>query len=153
MSKARTLNNGIMNIIDMYSHDHYIVKRNEKIKCICTEHATSQADTDCLKCLGTGYKITIRKIKAAAQDTKLPSTSFKGTSLSVTRNFFIPQKYAIEKDDIIVSYGVPFFVVEIQEMISLKGSIPYNKITSVKKQFDANIFMNNFNTIIKGNKK
>ena len=153
MNKTRTLNKGIMNIIDMYSHDQYVVHRNEKVRCTCTEHATSQADADCPRCLGTGYKITIRKIKAAAQDTKLPSTSFKGKSLAVTRNFFMPAKYAIEKDDIIVSYGVPFFVVEIQEMISLEGSLPYNKVTTVKKQFDANVFMTNFNNIITGKYK
>ena len=153
MNKTRTLNKGIMNIIDMYSHDQYVVHRNEKVRCTCTEHATSQADADCPRCLGTGYKITIRKIKAAAQDTKLPSTSFKGKSLAVTRNFFMPTKYAISKDDIIVSYGVPFFVVEIQEMISLEGSLPYNKVTTVKKHFDASIFMTNFNNIITGKHK
>lgn len=153
MNKTRTLNRGINNIIGRYSHDQYIVNRNEKVKCTCTEHSTSQADVNCPRCLGTGYKITIRKIQAAAQDTKLPSTSFKGKSLSVTRNFFIPRKYLIQKDDIIVSYGVPFFVVEIQEMISLEGSLPYNKATTVKKQFDANIFMSNFKNIIAGKYK
>lgn len=153
MNKTRTLNKGIMNIIDMYSHEQYVVNRNERVRCTCTEHATSQANANCPKCLGTGYKITIRKIQAAAQDTKLPSTSFKGKSLTVTRNFFMPRKYPIEKDDIIVSYGVPFFVVEIQEMISLQGSLPYNKVTTVKKQFDAGIFIDNFNAIISGSKR
>lgn len=150
MNKTRTLNKGIMNIIDMYSKDQYLVTRNENIRCTCTEHSTSQANADCPKCLGTGYKITIRKIKAAAQDTKLPSTSFKGKSLTVTRNFFVPRKYSMLKDDIIVSYGIPFFVVEIQELISLEGSLPYNKATTVKKQFDANVFMTNFNRIVSG---
>lgn len=150
MNKTRTLNKGIMNIIDMYANDQYVVNRDENVRCTCTEHSTSQADIHCPRCLGTGYKITIRKIKVATQDTKLPSTSFKGNSLIVTRNFFVPRKYLIQKDDIIVSYGIPFFVVEIQEMFSLEGSIPYNKATAIKKQFDANIFMSNFKNIITG---
>ena len=105
----------------------------------------------CPKCLGTGYKITIRKIKAAAQDTKLPPT-FRSDKFIVARNFFLNKSIECKEDDIIVDNDNAYIVLEIQELLSLEGTIPYRKISGVKKKFDTTKFMDNFNNIIRTRK-
>nr|DAV25227.1 MAG TPA: hypothetical protein [Caudoviricetes sp.] len=151
MSLSTKLNNKILDMIERHSYEMYYITRNLKVKCTCITHETKQADPMCPKCLGTGYKITIRKIKAAAQDTKLPPT-FRSDKFIVARNFFLNKSIDCKEDDIIVDNDNAYIVLEIQELLSLEGTIPYRKISGVKKKFDTTKFMDNFNNIIRTRK-
>ena len=141
---------GILEIINMCSYYVYIVNRIKDIKCTCISHETKQADHNCKRCLGTGNKIKIYKVFCASQDTQLPTT-FRSDNFIVARNYFIPSKYKIEEDDLIVDKEDVYYAYKIQHMFSLEGTLPYNKVASNKKKFDANDFFKNFNEII--NKK
>lgn len=151
MNLSSRLNNKILDMIDKHSYYMYYIKRDLKSRCTCIKHETKQANPDCPKCLGTGYKITIRKIKAASQDTRLPPT-FRSDNFIVARNFFVNSDTECQEDDVIVDKNTPYMVLEIQELISLEGTIPYRKISGVKKKFDATTFMKNFNNIIRARK-
>ena len=148
---TKKFNDGIMNIIKMHSYYFYIVQRNTDISCTCVTHSTSQASPECPKCLGTGFKITVRKIKGAAQDTMLPTT-FRSDNFLVARNYFISDKYKMAEDDLIIDKDVIYRVFEAQELISLEGTIPYRKVSSIKKKFDSKVLLKNLQNIIDGGK-
>ena len=147
MISAERFNKGILDMIETHSYEFYVVVRDLNIQCTCVTHATGQGDVKCHKCLGTGYKITIKKIKGAAQDTQLPPT-FRSDKFLVARNYYIPSNEILKDDDLIVDNGSVFVVFEYQQMLGIKGTIPYRKISSTKRKFDAKIFFNNFNKII-----
>lgn len=147
MINAESFNKGILNMIEVHSYDFYVVIRNLDIQCTCVTHATKQPDVKCHKCLGTGYKITIKKVRGAAQDTQLPST-FRGDKFLVARNYYLPNVEDLKEDDLIVDNGFVYVVFEYQQMLGIKGTIPYRKITSTKGKFDKKIFFSNFNKII-----
>lgn len=151
MISTNSFNSGIMNIIGKHSYEFYIISRNLNVKCTCVQHATSQANDDCPKCLGTGYKITIRKIKGAAQDTMLPTT-FRSDNFLVARNYFMPEQYYMQKDDLVVDKQAVFVVFEYQELMGLEGAIPYRKVSTIRKKFNEKSFFKNFNKIIRGGK-
>lgn len=145
---ARQFNNGILNMIEIHSYDFYIVQRDLEKACTCVGVATDQAAVDCPKCLGTGYKIKITKTRGAAQDTKLPST-FRGDQFLIARNYFVPNAHAVLKDDdLIVDDQDVYLVFEHQKMLAIKGQMPYNKYSSIKKKFDSKAFFKNFNKIV-----
>lgn len=146
-SLTNNFNKEILDMIDRFAYDMHLIKRDESKICTCIVHSTSQADPSCKKCLGTGYRISIIKVKAAAQDTKLPTT-FRSDDFVVARNFFLKSEHYLDENDLVVDKRTVYMVMEQQELISLKGTLPYSKICAVKKKFDSKIFFENFNEII-----
>lgn len=144
---SNSFDGGILNMIKIHSYDVFIVNRIKNVKCTCVEHSTKQANIACEKCLGTGNKIKIRKIHCAAQDTKLPPT-FRADTFMVARNYFIENKYIVNEEDIIVDRNGVYVIFEIQNLLSIKGTLPYMKANSTKKKYDLKIFLSNFNKII-----
>ena len=138
---------GIMQIIKMHSYYCYLINRVRSIICPCVVHETKQADVNCPLCLGTGNKIKIYKIFCAAQDTKLPTT-FRSDNFIVARDYYMPSKYRVNDDDLIIDNNEVYIIYEVQEKISLEGTIPYNKISAGEKKFDSKIFLKNFYNII-----
>lgn len=147
---TQSFNDEMLNIIEINSYYVYMVNRDRNIKCSCISHETKQPDSNCPKCLGSGNKIKISKVKIAAQDTKLPPT-FRGDTFIVARNYFMPSKYTILEEDMIVDRNEVYICFEVQNVLSLGGSLPYSKINASKKRFDSKIFLNNFYNIIRKN--
>ena len=152
MPGTNKFDKSILKIIELHSYDFYIITRNLDIICSCINHETDQADPKCKKCLGTGRKITIRKGRGAAQDSKIPST-FRTTDLISSRSYFLPYVYSMKEDDLIVDNNEVYLAHEIQKLIAFKGKIPYSRISCVKKKFDSKIFLRNFYEIIRRSRK
>ena len=123
---------GIMEIIRMHSYYCYIINRVRSIRCTCVAHETKQADVNCPLCLGTGNKIKIYKIFCAAQDTKLPTT-FRSDDFIVARDYYVPKKYRVNDEDIIIDNDKVYIVYEIQQKISLKVLYLTTKYLLVKR--------------------
>lgn len=147
-SGTKQFNNGILNVINRCSYEAYIIKRNVDIICTCVIHSTSQADPSCPICLGTGHKITIRKVRLASQDTNTPPT-FRSDNFSIARNFWIESRYMLGEDDLIVDGDSIYKIYEFQRAIGLDGTMPYIMYMASKKKFDSKAFMTNFRKIIK----
>ena len=58
---TNNLNDKILDIINRCSYDMYVIHKYTNMICTCVNHETDQADVYCKKCLGTKYKISIRK--------------------------------------------------------------------------------------------
>lgn len=140
-------NTNIMNMIGEYSYAFYLINRDQSAKCTCILHETSQPNPGCPTCLGTGRRITIRKVIGASQETKIPPT-FKSDDFIMSKNYYINSSIKINEDDLIIDGNEVFWVFSVQNLISLKGTLPYTKYNCVKKRFDAAEMLINFNKAI-----
>lgn len=151
MSFTSNFNNKALKAIRRNLHKFYFLERDLKIKCTCNQHETSQGDPKCPKCLGTGYKIRIREILGATQESDIPST-YRIDNFVISKNFYIDSKHAVKKDDIFIDDDEIYIVVEVRRQISLEGTIPLKKAACVRKKYDANIISRNLKSIIKSKK-
>ena len=98
-------NQMFLNMIDQFSHAFYHIQLDKSFKCTCYKEGTAQPDPKCPKCLGTGYRIKIRKIYGAAQESGIPLTSKEKTSFSMTSNYFVRSRYNIKRQDLFYDNG------------------------------------------------
>lgn len=146
----REFNNGIKRIIEKFSYDFFIVQQDFKVKCTCIDFTTKQADPLCPKCLGTGGKIKIKKMRGASSDS---SGSFKisGVSESATMTiFYIDAKYPVFEGNIIVDGDDTFMVHRLERKKTTNKEMVYYKAFCNIKKVHSTAFMKNFNRIVKG---
>lgn len=144
----KSFNKGVKRIIELLDYEFFIVLANKNIKCTCLEAGTGQANPACPKCLGTGKKIKIRKVKGAAQDSSVPSTTRATTDFIVSRNYYILTTFELNPDDIIVDKDGPWNIFQCVENRSFDGEEQYKKCSCIPKKMDAALFMKNFNKIV-----
>lgn len=144
----RNFNKGILNIINLMKYPIYAVTCDKNIKCTCYKQGTSQADPNCPRCLGSGYKITIKETEGACNETGAPAVMRNTTAFVISRSYYIPSDIQLENDDFIIDDGEPWFVIQAPEFRSFGGERIYKKYVCMNKKLDVNIFMTNFNNII-----
>lgn len=88
-----SFNRGIKGIIQKLAYPMYIVIRQPELKCTCVDQHEI-ADPDCPKCLGTGRKIRIRKIKGVMEPEDV-STGLNNKQQKVGSN-----RYYFDADDV-----------------------------------------------------
>lgn len=144
-------NNNITKIIDRYSYSAYVINCNKSFVCTCVNHDTKEPDANCKKCLGTGYKIRIKKIEVSNNNTNVPASNAvirESLKVLITQIYYIKAKYPIKKDDIIVDGLDAYVAYEISSGQSDHGELVYRKIMAVTKKYDQTKFMDNFNQIV-----
>lgn len=67
----KSFNKNLRDIIQKIEYPMYIVQQDYRYTCTCNDIASKQGNADCPKCLGTGYKIKIRKIKGVWQPEEI----------------------------------------------------------------------------------
>lgn len=141
-------NRMIERTIEHLEGDVFIINLNKQITCICSKNGSSEPDAKCPLCLGTGYKIKIKKAKGACQDSKLASTVRETTSVVITKTFYMKAIYHVAQDDIIVSNDELFYVYETKKL-KTKGNVDlYMQHLCIDKKYDAKAFFSNFNKIV-----
>lgn len=144
-------NDGIMNMIEKYSYDAFMVNQNTNVKCICINPSTKEPDPNCKKCLGTGRKIKIKKVRLSSDNTDVAGSKQmirESVDILITQVYYLPAKYKFSKDDIIVDGDDAYIVYQSSTGQSDHGEVIYNKIMAVDKKYDQTKFMDNFNEIV-----
>lgn len=141
-------NKNIEYIIELLDHEVYVVYLNKKVKCTCLQEGTSQPDANCKRCLGTGYKIKIRKCMAACQDSSIPSTIRNTTGFVISRNYYVRSKDRLNNDDIIVDGNDVYFLFQGPDYASFDGKQVFQKCSAMPKKLDSEEFFVNFNKIV-----
>ena len=144
----KSFDENILKIIDKLSYEFFVIRLNKDIKCVCIKEGSNQPDPGCKRCLGTGYKIKIKLIDGASQETTIPQTFRTTAKFIVARNYYIKTKYPVEMDDIIVDGDDVFFIYEKANSISFKGNKVYQKCSAITKKLDSKLFLRNFNEIV-----
>lgn len=147
-STKHLFNRGIENIIELLDHEIYVVYLNKHIKCTCLQEGTSQPKPGCKRCLGTGYKIKIRKCMAACQDSSVPSTMRNTSGFVISRNYYVKSKDRLNNDDIIIDGNDIYFLFQGPDYASFDGKQVYQKCSAMPKKLDSEEFFANFNSIV-----
>lgn len=147
VSNKAGFHNKILKTIEECSYNFYIVKPDKTIKCTCVNHTTRQAAPDCVKCLGTGYKIVIKMYRGACNDDMTGSAS-RGKMSQIIKYYFVPAKYIVNEDDIIIDDNEAFYVFRSERQKALHGHLTHQEVTAVKRKNDHDILMVNFWNII-----
>ncbi|MBR2246176.1 MAG: hypothetical protein IJ880_03990 [Bacilli bacterium] len=65
----------ISEILKKYGHEAIYIRRNKKFRCDCySERSGGQSYDNCPKCFGTGYAVTIEKIRTRRQISSVPES-------------------------------------------------------------------------------
>lgn len=143
--------NNILAMIERCSSNFFLIAPNQSIQCSCVDHTTKQSDPSCKKCLGTGYKIKITKIRGACYEQMKGGATLSSKTSRITRTYYIDNKYTIHENDFIVDNNEIYYVYRLATMRGLGGLATHKEITSVLKSEDHDKVYNNFLAII--NKK
>lgn len=138
----------ILKIIKKFEHEFFIVQQDFDIDCVCVNYDTKQADPGCKKCLGTGHKIKIRKIRGASQDSTIPNTARPVNELFVAKSYYIKTECKMYKDNIIVDNDEIYFVYQPRNATAFEGRTVYQKVMAISKKLDSKVFLKNFYEII-----
>lgn len=140
--------NSILRTIDECSYKFYVVKPNKSIKCICTNHTTKQANVECKKCLGTGYKIVIKRYYGASNDKMKGGASIGTKTSQIIKTYFLKCEYKIAEDDLIVDDNELYYAFRVEDMKGLKGVKTHQEVMAVKRKNDHDIALQNFKDIL-----
>lgn len=159
MNKAH-FQKSIKDVIAKCSYEFYIVQPDLNVKCTCVDITTKEPTPTCKKCLSTGYKIKIRKIKGAADDKEdnVSGRGVKGSAAqTIRRTYFVDSKYPIKDYDLIVDGREIFYIFRIFHLRAIDGEETHKQIFAIPKRNDHTAILNNFNEIMdryrKGKKK
>lgn len=140
-----SFNNNVKEIIDLLSYDVYIIRQDYDVKCSCVNYDTKEGDINCPKCLGTGYKIRIKKISVASQETDVPTPTTKSFDSAIARMYYTKDNIHIDYGNIIVDNGNPYTVHRKKDYTSFLNEKVYTKFVAIEKRNNPKIFMNLFN--------
>ena len=135
----------IQALITMLEYDMWLVAPDKHIDCVCKNFTTKQGDPSCPKCLGTGYKIRVKKIKGVRQPTVTLSAQLPVKT--ETGVFFFKVDYKIKDDDLIVWNNEIEQVVKTERHCSDAQKPVYYRCETIPKKSDNNIFLK---TLYKG---
>lgn len=83
--------------ITLFSHPVWFIVKNPEKKCTCIDFVSKQAETGCPKCLGTGTKITLARVRASHQHAQI---SLRGTGVGFSEIDIVNTYYTYDKTDI-----------------------------------------------------
>lgn len=141
----------IKDTIDVCAFNFFIIQQDFKIKCSCLDHNTKQPDEDCMKCLGTGYKCTIKKCKGACNDELKGGATLSSRSARIVRNYFIDEKCPIHDNNLIVDRNEIFYVYRVEKMKGIYDLNTHQEVTATLVTNGHDKKLNNFYKVI--NKK
>lgn len=140
-------NQSIKNIIKKFEYEFFVIQQNFEVRCTCHDFSTKQGEPSCKKCLGTGYKIKIKKIKGASEDRKITYRNLALEERSVAYTYFIDEKYPIYEDNIIVDGELALVAYRVER--SKTTEAVYSKCLAVQKKSDSNLLLRMFKDIVK----
>lgn len=146
----KQFNDNIKRIIEKLAYDFYIVQQYFNIKCSCVNFTTKQPAPACPKCLGTGHKIKIKKIRGASQDDKGSFRNLSFNESAFMTSYYVDAKYPMFEQNIIVDNNEVFIVHRIEEKKTANREIVYRKAYGVPKKTHRKEFLSNFYRIVKG---
>lgn len=142
----RNFDEHIRAIIELLEYDMWLITPDKHIDCVCKSFETKQADKACRKCLGTGYKIKMKKIKGVRQPKNIGIADMK-VSAEIGEYFF-KNDYHIKEDDILVWRNEVEIVTRVDRFCSDAEKPVYYRCNTRPKKNDVEIFLRNLYKII-----
>jgi hypothetical protein len=141
----------VLDMIEECSSNFFIVKQDFNIQCTCLDHSTKQPNPACKKCLGTGYKVTIKKMRGACREELKGGNKLSAETSRITRTYYIDSKYSVDENNYIIDHNEVYYIYRAAAMRGLDGVITHKQVTTVLKSEDHEKVLRNFMELI--NKK
>lgn len=138
----------IKKILNECAYPVFLVCQDETKKCTCIDDATNQPNTECKKCLGTGYKVTIKIIKAASQEEMKDGATISATNSRVVRNYYVDSKYPVFENNYIIDDNKVYYVFRLERLKGLHNESSHQQIKAVLKTDKHSTILNNCLEII-----
>lgn len=148
---AQLFKQKILNMIETCSSNFFVVQQDKKFTCDCLDHTTKQPDPSCNKCLGTGYKVVIKKMRGACWEAMKGGATLSAKTSRVTRTYYIDAKNVIAENNLIIDHNEIYYVYRVSVMRGLSGEKTHNQVTAVLRSEDHEKVLNSFMEVI--NKK
>ena len=149
MSFEDNYHNLLKKVIEECSYDFYVVHPDQNTVCSCFNSATKQADSNCKKCLGTGYKISIRKAHGASYDEVKGGQTLMIQKSPVVKNYFVDKaKFKLYEGDYIFDNDEIYYVFRIKNAKGLQGFPTHQEVMCSRKNNDRSVIYTNFNKIL-----
>ena len=146
----RYFDENIIRLIDMLEYDMYIVQLNPRVDCTCKNYDTKQGHPFCPRCLGTGQKIKIRKIKGVRQPDNL---SYESMGITSEKGwYFFKNDYKVHRGDLLIWNNEVEEIVKVDRYCSDSNTPVYYYCEVVPKKSDTRVFLRNFYRAIGGYK-
>ena len=141
----------IVSMIEECSTNYFLIKKDDRIKCDCINHTTKQPDAACKKCLGTGHKVTIKKIRGACFEEMKGGATLSSKTSRIIRTYYFKTDVVLSENDFIVDDSQVYYVYRIATLRGLEGKPTHKQVTTVLKSEDHEKIYSNFVNIL--NKK
>lgn len=138
----------IKQVIECCSYNFFLIQQDFNIKCTCLNQTTLQPDDNCKKCLGTGYKVKIKKCRGASDDQLKGGATLSARSSRIIKKYFIDSKYSIFENNLIIDNYNVYYVYRTQKMRGVYEQYTHKEITATLKTENHDKILNNFLNII-----
>lgn len=135
-------------VINKYSHDLYIINLDRSMKCSCHIAGSNDPDPKCNKCLGTGCRIIIKKIRGAAQTSTFPDTFRSTNQIVITTSFYLLDDVCVDRDDLIIYNDKAYILNDVARNVGFDGKFCYTKALGIPKKLDNIIFFQNLHKMM-----
>ena len=136
----------IKGLLDEYSHNIVYIRRDTRFHCECFVERSGEPNPNCPKCFGTGYVVTVEKVRTRRKISSVPETLIGVNQLQQTGTI-APNSYTYyfehDKnpvvDDLILeviwdTQGVPRYIKDkylisaINPMLGYKGRVEFFQV-------------------------
>jgi hypothetical protein len=138
----------IVAMIEECSANYFLVKKDERVRCDCVDHTTRQPFAGCKKCLGTGYKVSIKKIRGACFEEMKGGATLSSKTSRIIRTYYTTVDVQLSENDFIIDQGEVYYVYRIATLRGLDGKATHKQITTVLKSEDHDKIYKNFKAIV-----
>ena len=124
-------------ILRQFAYEMYLVRTDQNMTCTCVDPVSKAPDLMCEKCLGTGFRIRIQKVKGANRENKVMFRTY-GTSENGTTNiFYFEDNYPIKEKDLIYDSSGLYIVQRYQPETGANNKVIYYRAeANPEKQFE-----------------
>lgn len=145
---SKLFKNKILKMIEECSSNFFLVEQDKRIQCSCLNHTTRQPNASCPKCLGTGYKVIIKKSRGACWEEMKGGATLSSKTSRIVRTYYMDAKYSIAENNLIIDRNEVYYVYRIAVMRGLDGEITHKQVTSVLKSEEHDKILKNFMKVI-----
>ncbi len=140
----------IREVVEKFSYPMWHVQQDKSMSCACLDKTSKQPDAGCTKCLGTGHRIKIRRIKAAHQPLRVAerATGIAPNEFIYNENFYTQNDVVATTNDLFVDNGIPYVIQEPHENRSDHTDPVYFHYNAAPLKNNPKLFIQNFKSIL-----
>lgn len=140
---------GILYILKQFAYDMYIISIDKSMICTCVSDIENKnPNLECKKCLGTGYRIRIKKVKGANRTGKSSFRTYGVSENGTTNIFYFSGKYPIKENDLIVENNNMYIVERCNKETGAENKVIYYRAEANPVKQYPTVRISNFNEII-----